>query len=259
MKKSTKKTNLKKKYEKLMKNKTFKKYFVISLVAILAIVVISIFVSFSSYNKAASDVKEYLESSDTVTVKKTNSGYYFDGPGKDSAIIFYPGGKVESKAYAPLLFQLADSGVDCFLLDVRFKLAIFDKNKADKVLNDNYKYTNWYLAGHSLGGVVASKYANKNDTRVAGLILLASYPNEKVGNNIKMLSIYGSEDGALNMKKYSEAKKYYIINNNEIVIIGVNHSQFGNYGLQKGDNEAMIPRREQQATTVDSILKFINE
>ena len=254
-----KKKSIKKKYAKLMKNKTFKKYLIISVIAILAIIVISVFISFTNYRRATSDVKQYLKSTETVKVRETNSGYLFDGPGKDSAIIFYPGGKVEPKAYAPLLSELAASGIDCFLLNVRFKIAMLDKNRADKVLNSNYDYSNWYLAGHSLGGVVASMYANKNDTRVSGLILLAAYPTSKVGNNIKMLSIYGSDDGVLDMDKYTQAKKYESINNNEIVIIGGNHSQFGNYGLQKGDNEAVVSRSEQQATTVESIVKFINE
>lgn len=48
-----------------------------------------------------------LRSDETVTVTQTEYGWLFDGPSEDDALIFYPGGKVEETAYAPLLHHLA--------------------------------------------------------------------------------------------------------------------------------------------------------
>jgi len=64
------------------------------------------------------------------------------------------------------------------------------------------------------------------------------------------LTIYGSEDQVLDRSKitYSE---------NVEVILGGNHAQFGNYGLQKGDGTATITRDEQQDLTVQKILDWI--
>ena len=55
-----------------------------------------------------------------VTVTKMNSGWLFDGAGDDQAMIFYPGAKVDSMAYAPLMWELAEEGLDCYLVDMPF-------------------------------------------------------------------------------------------------------------------------------------------
>ena len=54
----------------------------------------------------------------TVTVERVPGDRRFDGPGEGSALIFYPGGKVEAEAYAPLLFSLAEGGEDCELVEL---------------------------------------------------------------------------------------------------------------------------------------------
>ena len=124
--------------------------------------------------------------------------------------------------------------------------------EAIKKAKSKYEYENWFIGGHSLGGVVAAMNTEKEN--IKGLILLASYPTEKP--NCKTLSIYGSNDGVLNIEKYQDSTKnlkQFI----EIVIEGGNHAYFGNYGEQKGDNKATISRNEQQDITVKEIMKFI--
>ncbi|MBO5842273.1 MAG: alpha/beta hydrolase, partial [Clostridia bacterium] len=49
------------------------------------------------------------------------------------ALIFYPGGKVEHTAYAPLLRQLAAQDILCILLEMPFDLAVLDPNAADGI------------------------------------------------------------------------------------------------------------------------------
>ena len=54
-------------------------------------------------------------------------------------IIFYPGDKVENTAYLPLLEQLERKGYNCYLVNMPFKMAIFNKNAANKII-DKYLY-----------------------------------------------------------------------------------------------------------------------
>ena len=68
------------------------------------------------YYRADAAALAALSSRDTVTVEKISGGWRFDGPGEDTALIFYPGAKVEAAAYAPLLLRLAEGGADGFLL-----------------------------------------------------------------------------------------------------------------------------------------------
>ena len=88
-----------------------------------------------------------------------------------------------------------------------------------------------------------------------GLILLAAYPIVEI--NKPVLSIYGTNDGILNMKAYNESKPL-MSNLTEFVIEGGNHEQFAYYGAQEGDYLASITPSQQQGQTESAILEFIN-
>ena len=195
-----------------------------------------------------------LESDDNVRVMQTEYGFLFHGPSETDALIFYPGGKVEEIAYAPLLHSLAGQGMDVCLVKMPFRLALFGVNKADQVMEE-YDYDHWYIGGHSLGGVMAAEYAAKHSSKLSGIYMLAAYPVKPLSEKTKAVIIYGSEDGILNMKKMLCAKKYLPDESHEYVIEGGNHSQFGNYGSQDGDGIAGISSEEQQQKTVEIILQ----
>jgi hypothetical protein len=205
----------------------------------------------------AEKVSDYLAGSADVQVIKTEEGYLFDGSGEDTALIFYPGAKVEATAYAPLLYELAENGIDCFLVEMPYRLAIFGKDKADEILqNEEYQnYTTWYLAGHSLGGAMAASYTAENPDTIDALILLAAYPTKSLTEqeDLIVLSIYGSEDGVLNMESLAKGREYMPEEYIEICIEGGNHANFGSYGTQDGDGKATITAKEQRMQTIDYI------
>lgn len=184
-----------------------------------------------------------VESRDGITVflpqEGTNSG---------SALIFYPGGKVQAEAYAPLLREISREGVTCVLVRMPFNLAVFDVNAADKVYGLLPEIKNWYIGGHSLGGAMASSYADKNKDLIKGVVLLGAYP---VGNgDAPVLTVYGSEDKVLDRAKLEGVE-------NIVEIAGGNHAYFGNYGEQDGDGTAAITREVQQRLTVEEVVKFV--
>ncbi len=226
--------------------------------AIIAIIVLAIFAYgiyyVNDYYHADDDVTDYLNGSGNIDVIKTSNGLLIDGPGNGTAIIFYPGAKVEYTSYLPLLTQIANKDIDCFLVEMPFNLAILGKNSADDIM-DEYDYTKYYMAGHSLGGSMASKYINETN-KSDGLILLESYPTDSIDKPI--LSIYGSEDKVLNMEKYNESKSL-MDNLTEIVIKGANHAQVGNYGVQQGDGNATISCEKQQSEITNGIVDFIGK
>ena len=232
----------------------------IVLCIILAILILSIgFAVYyvNDYYHAESSITHYLKGNENVTVEKINNGYYVDGPGNNSALIFYPGAKVEYTAYIPLLMNISNNGVDCFLVEMPFNIAFFGKDRADDIINnDSYHYSNWYLSGHSLGGIVASDYTSDHTNQLKGLILVASYPNKNI--TTPTLLVYGSNDNLLNKKSLEESKSYIKGELNETIINGANHAQFGFYGQQDKDGIASISQDEQINKTVTSILEFIN-
>lgn len=211
----------------------------------------------NDYYHTDENVQEYLQKKDSVSVTEMSDGLYLDGPGDNAAMIFYPGAKVEYTAYLPLLSDLAEQGIDCFLIKMPCNLAFFGQNKAKKIM-DSYEYDYWYLSGHSLGGAMAASYASGHLESLNGLVLLAAYPTKSLkSDSFSVLSLYGSEDGVLNMEKMEEGKAYMPVDYAEVCIEGGNHAQFGNYGEQKGDHAADISWEEQQAQTVEAILKMM--
>ncbi|MCC8141973.1 MAG: alpha/beta hydrolase [Lachnospiraceae bacterium] len=204
----------------------------------------------SDYYRADADVDAYLVSTDTVEVTEIRNGIFFDGSGTEKALVFYPGAKVEYTAYAPLMMELADAGIDCFLLEMPYNMAVFGINRANSVISD-YSYDQWYLSGHSLGGSMAASYAAKHTEELGGCIMLAAYATKSLGD-LPVLAIYGSEDGVLNLENLEEGRQY-AVNYTEICIEGGNHAGFGAYGPQAGDGAATISREEQWRLTVDAV------
>ena len=233
----------------------------IALYIILALVIIIAGFSIwylTDYSHADASVNAYLNGTDNVSVEKIDNGLFLDGPGNESALIFYPGAKIEYTAYLPLFTELANDGVDCFIVEMPFNLAFFGLDSADSIVsNSNFTYDKWYISGHSLGGVVASYYVKNHSTDYDGLILLASYPAEDL-NNVSVLSIYGSNDKVLNKETYDKSKGLMDYNLTEYVINGGNHAQFASYGNQAGDGVATISGENQRKQTEKEILEFIN-
>ena len=208
------------------------------------------------YYAADDNAADYLVSGNSVTVTALNSGFCFDGPGTEHAIIFFSGAKVEETAFAPLLFNIAKEGTDCFLLTLPFRMAVCKGNAPDEVL-DSYRYDSWYMMGHSLGGIIAARYAANHPDVTDGVILLASYPDRELSERSRLLSIYGTNDGVLDQTAYEASKKYWPEDSCEVIIEGGNHAGFGDYGPQRGDKTALISSDEQQTQTVEAIKKYL--
>lgn len=229
-----------------------KKRYIILIIILIIMLGFGIYVS--DYSHSDSTALSYINGSGNVSVTHASNGLFIDGKGNDTALIFYPGAKVEYSAYLPLMNQIAAQGVDVYLVQMPFNLAFFGQNSADDIIK-NSNYSHYIMSGHSLGGVAASGYASKHD--VDGLVLLAAYPSEEIDK--PTLSIYGSEDKVLNLKSYNDAKPLIKANFTEHIINGGNHAQFGNYGLQKGDGNAGINSTLQQNETTSEIINFINK
>ena len=160
-------------------------------------------------------------------------------------------------AYAPLMMELAENGEDAFLVEMPFRFAFFGIDSAERLMEE-YDYDNWYLMGHSLGGLAACSFVSEHPDEVAGLIYLASYPSGGPYDGVRMLSIYGSEDECLDREEYEKSRSFWPAGAEELVIEGGNHAQFGSYGEQKGDGKAKISAENQWRITIDEIRGWLN-
>ena len=231
---------------------------IILAVFIIAITLFGNYVSdFYQADEAAFEALS-IDDADGVKVQELDDGsIVFIPEDAKVGLIFYPGGKVQSEAYAPLMRACAQRGILCVLTQPLYNLAILDVNMADEIPIELPAVSTWIIGGHSLGGVAASMYAAKHLDEFGGIVFLAAYPSKDLsGFSGSSLSIYGTNDGVLDLSKYEKADAKLPEDAREFVIEGGNHASFGDYGEQKGDGEATISHEDQQAQTADAIAEL---
>lgn len=230
-----------------------------SLTLIAAIVIVCAVYVGDYYRADAAAIDAFAPMGELTVTEPEKGITVFGNTDAESGIIFYPGGKVEYTAYAPLMAACARGGVMCVLLEMPFNLAVLDINAADGIREMYPEVESWYIGGHSLGGSMAASYLAKHTDELDGLILLGSYSTADLSQSgVKVLSVYGSEDGVMNRVKYDENKKNLPEDFTETVIGGGNHAGFGMYGAQDGDGTPSITCEEQIYITASEILKLIS-
>jgi hypothetical protein len=239
--------------------KIFKRV-LIGLLIVLAVLVVGFVIWALNPLQPTADALAALESDSKVTVTQGNDYTTFMPAGQTptKAFVFYPGGRVDYRAYAAPLHKLAEQGYLAILLPVRLNLAFFDINAADRAIPDFPEIQDWAVGGHSLGGVAASMYAAKHDN-IDGVVYWASYPaDDKLKNsNMAFTSIYGTLDMG-GVEGFQSSASLLPADTEFVVIEGGNHSQFGNYGLQPGDNAATISWQDQQTQAVAATAQLLD-
>ncbi len=101
--------------------------------------------------------------------------------------------------------------------------------------------------------------AESHPEALDGLLLCAAYPMKAIGAGLRVVSVYGTNDGVHNYERFEAGKQFLPPDAVEHAIEGGNHGQFGNYGDQRGDRAATITAAAQQAETVEVFLSAIQD
>jgi hypothetical protein len=184
----------------------------------------------------APDAIAALESGNSVTVARTAAGWEF-APDADGqvGIVFYPGGRVDARSYAPLARALAEQGYLVVITPVTLNLAVMSPNVGDRARD---------------------AHAAARPGEYAALVFLAAYPpdgtdlREAVG---KVASVYGDRDPGLKMENVNSTKSLLPTDSVFTQIKGANHAQWGSYGPQPGDMSATIGPAEQLSYAIDAV------
>ena len=208
------------------------------------------------YHADGEAISSFLTTSE-VRCTEIRGGLAFGDGSEECGFIFYPGGKVEYTAYAPLAMALAARGIFTVILSMPMNLAVLDVNAADGVPELFPDVSRWYIGGHSLGGSMAASYAEAHSTELSGVILLGSYSTADISSlGLRVLSVYGSEDGVMNREKYEECLANLPESFSERVIAGGCHAYFGMYGEQDGDGTPGLTPTEQINIAAEHICEF---
>ena len=167
-----------------------------------------------------------------------------DGPSR-VGLVFIPGAKVESLAYASKLSGLVtDEDMTVVITKPWLNLAFFDLRPLGSFTTLVPEVSDWMVGGHSLGGVRSCMLATQADA----LVLFGSYCSTDLSEwRQPVLSISGSEDGLSTPEKIADARHLLPADAEMVEIAGASHSSFGDYGPQAGDGTPTISDEEMTA------------
>lgn len=215
---------------------------------------------FISMSAQGVDEKLFTDSS-TVQVTENDNYLLFTPTAPYKKILFfYPGALVDPDAYAPLCRKIAERGYRVLLIYMPLRMATkgYTKIKELNLLED--QSMQYILAGHSQGGKMAAQFVYENPGVIDKLILLATTHPRDIDLStlrIPVLKIYGSNDGVAEPEKVTANKSKLPSSTTYVRLEGANHSQFGYYGFQLGDDKATITRERQQEQVLAHILAFV--
>ena len=232
---------------------------VVVLVALVAIVAAAWY-AFLRPQALLPEATAALASTAEVTVTSDRGYLTFapTGAAPSTGLIIYPGGRVPPAAYARIAQDIAAAGYLVVIVPMPLHLAVLGANRADGVRADHPEIEHWVIAGHSLGGAMACRYAAENPGAVDGLVLWAAYCVDDVsGQDLVAATIYGSLDAGAG--RMSSAESLALLPPDPILveIPGGNHGQMGDYTGQPNDPPAQISRDEQRAAVVGATLDVL--
>jgi pimeloyl-ACP methyl ester carboxylesterase len=176
-----------------------------------------------------------------------------------AGLVFIPGAVVDPYAYMYKLSEtVADTGLTVLITKPTLNLAFFDTRPLSAFTSHVPEVEHWDVGGHSLGGVRACQLAADGGTD--GLVLFGSYcANDLSGTDLRVLSISGGRDGLSTPAKIDAARPLLPADATMVQIQGMNHAQFGNYGLQSGDGTATIGDVEARRGVTAALVAFFGE
>jgi hypothetical protein len=200
-----------------------------------------------------------LQSDSAVSISSSSTEIVMRPAGEppEGGLVFQPGARVDSRAYAHILRPLAEAGYEVVIVKQPLGVAFFAPGFAPGWAADHPEVARWVVGGHSLGGVVAAQNA-ADPNEIDHLVLWASYPAGDVsGSTFDAVSIFGTNDGLTTLDNIDDSIEDLPDGANFVPVDGAIHSHFGDYGLQPGDGEPEISRQEAQDLIVRATLAFM--
>ncbi len=118
---------------------------------------------------------------------------------KNTGLIFYPGGRVDPRSYAPMARAIAEEGYPVVIVPMPLNLAVFGIGRAADVMAAYPEVEHWVIGGHSLGGAMAASFIHDNPGQMDGLFFTAAYPSGSADlsgfTDLRVTSVSATEDG----------------------------------------------------------------
>jgi pimeloyl-ACP methyl ester carboxylesterase len=204
-----------------------------------------------------SDNQLVVEVGDWIVMTPVN------GPLK-AGLVFYHGAESDPRIYARPLRAIAEQGYLVVAITMPRYLAVMAPSMADKVLAEYPEIDTWVVAGHSMGGAMAAKYAFENPEKVSGLLLWDAYPPADVDLNkvpVTVAQIYRTDAEGIAPESFRNAR--HLIPDNALLtpIPEGEHTYFGDYVLasHRPVPDTPLTIDEQQVQIIQASLEFLEQ
>lgn len=160
-----------------------------------------------------------------------------------TGLVFVPGARVDPRAYAQVLRPVAEAGTLVVIVKPPYGMAFAQTGQPESAIDGHPEIGTWAVGGHSLGGVVASWFAQDHPDQVGGLLLFGSYADRDLsGTDLTVESVWGSNDGLTTPADIERTRSNLPASAEFTEIVGGVHAFFGDYGEQPGDGQPGIDR-----------------
>ncbi|HKX73412.1 MAG TPA: alpha/beta hydrolase [Candidatus Saccharimonadales bacterium] len=172
-------------------------------------------------------------------------------------IVLYPGARIDPAAYAYKMSLVAQSGVAVVIVKPPLHAPPLDWRPIADYTGLVESVGDWYVAGHSLGGVKACQVASGN-AQLKGLLLFGAYCAGSIsGLSMPVVSIGGSADRITTPDDIAKRKADLPATTTYEMIEGLNHSGFADYGTQGGDGDMAVSDIAALSRLTSIITRFV--
>jgi hypothetical protein len=182
------------------------------------------------------------------------------GASPTTGLIFFPGGHVDYRSYAPVAREIALNGYQVTVVRVPANLAVFGITRADRVIAAYPGIRHWAIGGHSLGGMMAAPYAAFHPNTIQGVVLWAAPPMADLSRSRMAGAItYGTHDVGIWVDAVEAAIPLLPPGTSVEPIVGGGHTGFGDYTTEFGGQAPAISPQLQQAYAADLTVRLLRE
>ena len=178
----------------------------------------------------------------------------------NTGFVFYPGGRIDPRGYAPLMKAIASEGYLVVVPDMPLNIAAFRPNIAARIVAAHPDIRRWAIGGHSVGGAMAAQYTHTHRESIDGLAIWASYPPANADLSslaLPVVLIYGSRETTVTDSSVAERQHLLPANTRYVRIEGGDHHQFGSYEIDPSDHRATIDLLSQQDQVLQETLNLL--
>lgn len=218
----------------------------LSLAAILLLAIAILAGWYQIDGQPLTETQQYL-SGKNYNVETGNDGSLLFSPAATNGqgLLIMHGALIKPQSYAKTAAFFAERGYTVLLPYGFARLSITAIRSTAKRMRE-MELQNWFVIGHSMGGLSSMMLVSGHDLPVKAVALWASaIPTDYSTSSLPILMLWGDNDGLVPAERFQASQQNLPTSARFVTVKGGNHQNFAMYSHQFFDAKAKISWREQ--------------